>query len=73
MNELVESILEVGMLQPIVVRPLGGARFELVMGERRWRAAQQARVSTQSRPSCAKRRIMSCFATPFWRTSIAPS
>ncbi len=43
MNELVESIREVGMLQPIVVRPLGGARFELVMGERRWRAAQQAR------------------------------
>ena len=46
MNELVESILEVGMLQPIVVRPLGGAQFELVMGERRWRAAQQARVDT---------------------------
>ena len=42
MNELVESIREVGLLQPIVVRPLGGARFELVMGERRWRAAQQA-------------------------------
>ena len=44
MNELVESIREVGMLQPIVVRPMGGARFELVMGERRWRAAQQAGV-----------------------------
>jgi len=42
MNELVESVREVGMLQPIVVRPLGGGRFELVMGERRWRAAQQA-------------------------------
>jgi ParB family transcriptional regulator, chromosome partitioning protein len=42
MNELVESIREVGLLQPIVVRPLGGGRFELVMGERRWRAAQQA-------------------------------
>jgi ParB family transcriptional regulator, chromosome partitioning protein len=46
MNELVESIREVGMLQPIVVRPMGGARFELVMGERRWRAAQQAAVET---------------------------
>jgi ParB family transcriptional regulator, chromosome partitioning protein len=46
MNELVESIREVGMLQPIVVRPMGGARFELVMGERRWRAAQQAEVET---------------------------
>jgi ParB family chromosome partitioning protein len=42
MNELVESVREVGLLQPIVVRPLGGARFELVMGERRWRAAQLA-------------------------------
>ena len=46
MNELVESIREVGMLQPIVVRPMGGAKFELVMGERRWRAAQQAGVET---------------------------
>jgi ParB family transcriptional regulator, chromosome partitioning protein len=46
MNELVESVREVGLLQPIVVRPLGGARFELVMGERRWRAAQQAGVDT---------------------------
>src|SRR5215213_2573428 len=44
MNELVESIREVGLLQPIVVRPLGGARFELVMGERRWRAAQLANL-----------------------------
>jgi ParB family chromosome partitioning protein len=42
MNELVESVREVGLLQPIVVRPLGGSRFELVMGERRWRAAQLA-------------------------------
>jgi ParB family transcriptional regulator, chromosome partitioning protein len=46
MNELVESVREVGMLQPIVVRPLGGASFELVMGERRWRAAQQAGLDT---------------------------
>jgi ParB family chromosome partitioning protein len=46
MSELVASIREVGMLQPIVVRPLGGAKFELVMGERRWRAAQQAGVDT---------------------------
>jgi ParB family chromosome partitioning protein len=40
--ELAASIQEVGVLQPIVVRPLGGERYELVMGERRWRAAQQA-------------------------------
>ena len=40
--ELVGSILEVGMLQPVVVRELGGDRYELVMGERRWRASQLA-------------------------------
>jgi ParB family chromosome partitioning protein len=42
LGELVASIAEVGLLQPIVVRPLGDDRFELVMGERRWRAAQLA-------------------------------
>ena len=40
--ELAHSIREVGMLQPVVVRPLGGDRYELVMGERRWRAAREA-------------------------------
>ena len=42
MAELVDSIREVGLLQPVVVRPLGNDRFELVMGERRWRATQAA-------------------------------
>ena len=42
MAELVDSINEVGLLQPVVVRPLGDGRFELVMGERRWRATQAA-------------------------------
>ncbi len=42
MAELVASIGEVGLLQPVVVRPLGEGSFELVMGERRWRASQQA-------------------------------
>jgi ParB family chromosome partitioning protein len=42
MAELVESIREVGLLQPIVVRELAVDRYELVMGERRWRAAMQA-------------------------------
>jgi len=40
--ELVHSVREVGLLQPIVVRPTEGGRFELVMGERRWRAAREA-------------------------------
>ena len=46
MAELVASIGEVGLLQPIVVRPAGEGRFELVMWERRWRAAQQAGLET---------------------------
>ncbi|MBB6627949.1 ParB/RepB/Spo0J family partition protein [Nocardioides sp. KIGAM211] len=42
MAELVHSIREVGLLQPIVVRRTGDEAFELVMGERRWRASQEA-------------------------------
>jgi ParB family transcriptional regulator, chromosome partitioning protein len=40
MEELKVSIREVGFLQPIVVRDSGPGSYELVMGERRWRAAQ---------------------------------
>jgi ParB family chromosome partitioning protein len=42
LDELAASIAEVGLLQPVVVRKLGGGSYELVMGERRWRASQQA-------------------------------
>ncbi|MEU3044012.1 ParB/RepB/Spo0J family partition protein [Streptomyces diastaticus] len=40
--ELVTSIKEVGLLQPVVVRQLGNGRYELIMGERRWRACREA-------------------------------
>ncbi len=40
--ELVHSIREVGLLQPVVVRKSGPDDYELIMGERRWRASQQA-------------------------------
>lgn len=40
--ELVTSIKEVGLLQPVVVRKIGADRFELIMGERRWRACREA-------------------------------
>jgi ParB family chromosome partitioning protein len=46
MAELVASIHQVGLLQPVVVRPVDGDRYELVMGERRWRATQQAGLLT---------------------------
>ena len=42
LDELVESIKEVGLLQPVVVRPLDDGTYELVMGARRWRATQRA-------------------------------
>ena len=45
MAELVHSISEIGLLQPIVVRRTGEDAYELVMGERRWRAAQEAGLS----------------------------
>lgn len=48
--ELVASVREIGVLQPVVVRPLvpaeDGAKYELIMGERRWRASQQAELGT---------------------------
>lgn len=46
LGELVHSLREVGLLQPVVVRPLGEGRYELIMGERRWRAARQAGFET---------------------------
>ena len=42
LDELAQSIKAQGVLQPIVVRPIGEGRFEIVAGERRWRASQQA-------------------------------
>jgi ParB family transcriptional regulator, chromosome partitioning protein len=46
MAELVASVREVGLLQPIVVRPAGEDRYELIMGERRWRAAGAAGLAS---------------------------
>jgi ParB family transcriptional regulator, chromosome partitioning protein len=44
--ELVASVREVGLLQPVVVRPTSAGRYELVMGERRWRACREAGLTT---------------------------
>jgi ParB family chromosome partitioning protein len=46
LTELVHSIREFGLLQPVVVRETTPGRYELVMGERRWRASQAAGLST---------------------------
>jgi len=42
LQELAESIKAQGVVQPIVVRPISAGRFELIAGERRWRASQLA-------------------------------
>lgn len=42
MAELIHSVREIGVLQPIVVRRAGEDSYELIMGERRWRASQEA-------------------------------
>ena len=42
LSELAASIRAQGLMQPLLVRPVGGDRFELIAGERRWRAAQLA-------------------------------
>lgn len=43
--ELTASVREKGVLQPLLVRPIGGGRYQIVAGERRWRAAQAAGVA----------------------------
>ncbi|EAQ28512.1 chromosome partitioning protein [Erythrobacter sp. NAP1] len=44
LDELAASISTRGVIQPIIVRPHGAGRYQLVAGERRWRAAQKARL-----------------------------
>ncbi len=44
LEELATSIARRGVIQPVIVRPLAGGRYQLVAGERRWRAAQRAQL-----------------------------
>ena len=46
LNDLAASVKEHGVLQPILVRPLTGGRYQLVAGERRWRASMLAGLET---------------------------
>ena len=46
LEELAESIKVQGVMQPIVVRPIDADRFEIIAGERRWRATQLAGLDT---------------------------
>ena len=44
LNELASSIAARGVIQPVIVRPQGAGQYQLVAGERRWRAAQKAQL-----------------------------
>jgi ParB family chromosome partitioning protein len=44
LQELADSIRQQGVMQPVVVRPVQEGRYELIAGERRWRAAQMAEL-----------------------------
>ncbi|MBI1988348.1 MAG: ParB/RepB/Spo0J family partition protein, partial [Betaproteobacteria bacterium] len=46
LRELADSIKTQGVMQPILVRPLSAGRYEIIAGERRWRAARLAGLST---------------------------
>lgn len=46
LDELADSIKAQGLVQPIVVRPINGGRYEIIAGERRWRASKLAGLDT---------------------------
>jgi len=46
LDRLAQSVAESGVVQPLVVQPLSDGRYELIAGERRWRAAQKAGLAT---------------------------
>lgn len=46
LQELANSITTQGVMQPIIVRPIGDNKYEIIAGERRWRATQQAGLDT---------------------------
>jgi len=45
LHALSESILQQGIMQPIIVRPIGNNQYEIIAGERRWRAAKLANLN----------------------------
>jgi ParB family chromosome partitioning protein len=75
LDALAGSIGSVGMLQPLIVRPLEAGRYELVAGERRWRAAQKAgieRVPAVIRTSPEDERLQSALIENMVREDLNP-
>lgn len=75
LDALAGSIGSVGLLQPLIVRPIEDGRFELVAGERRWRAAQQAgidRVPAVIRTSPEDQRLQAALIENMVREDLNP-
>ncbi len=75
LDALAGSIGSVGLLQPLIVRPLDDGRYELVAGERRWRAAQKAgigRVPAVVRSSPEDERLQAALIENMVREDLNP-
>jgi ParB family transcriptional regulator, chromosome partitioning protein len=75
LDALAGSIQSVGVLQPLIVRPLSDGRYELVAGERRWRAAQKAgipRVPAVIRTSPEDERLQAALIENMVREDLNP-
>jgi ParB family transcriptional regulator, chromosome partitioning protein len=75
LDALAGSIGSVGLLQPLIVRPIDGGRYELVAGERRWRAAQKAgidRVPAVIRTSPEDERLQAALIENMVREDLNP-
>jgi ParB family chromosome partitioning protein len=75
LEALAGSIATAGLLQPLIVRPLPGDRYELVAGERRWRAAQEAgleRVPAVIRSSPEDERLQQALIENMVREDLNP-
>jgi ParB family chromosome partitioning protein len=74
-DALAGSIASAGLLQPLIVRPIEGDRYELVAGERRWRAAQKAgldRVPAVIRSSPEDERLQAALIENMVREDLNP-
>ena len=75
LDALAGSMRSVGLLQPLIVRPIEGGRYELVAGERRWRAAQKAgidRVAAVIRTSPEDERLQAALIENMVREDLNP-
>jgi ParB family transcriptional regulator, chromosome partitioning protein len=75
LEALAGSIASAGLLQPLIVRPLDDGRYELVAGERRWRAAQRAgleRVPAVIRSSPEDERLQAALIENMVREDLNP-